>query len=133
MSSPLSIALSGMAAAGLRLQVSAANVANMRTSGPLPGADPAGFAPAYVPLRVNQVEAGDGGTSAGTAPVSPSFVAAFDPGAPFADHNGMVAAPNVDLADELVQQFLARYAFVANAKIMQADLQMTRTLIDISA
>jgi flagellar basal-body rod protein FlgC len=128
----LSIASSGLAAASLRLQVSANNVANISSTGPLSDApNAAGFPPAYVPERVNQVDVAGGGTSATIGTVSPSYVSQYDPSAPFADKNGLVAAPNVDLANELVQQITARIEFAANAKVIQVEAEMMKTLLDI--
>jgi flagellar basal-body rod protein FlgC len=132
MSTVLAIAVSGMAAASRRLEVSASNVANSSTTGPLPDANTSGFPPAYTPLRIDQVDVG-GGTSATVTPVSPSYVPTYDPSAPYADKNGMVAAPNVDFVNEFVQQITARYAFAANAKVIQADSRMLSTLLDIKA
>jgi flagellar basal-body rod protein FlgC len=132
--SVLSIAASGLAAASLRLEVSASNVANSLDTGPLPGtnaANAANFPPAYTPLRVDQTAAADGGTAATMTPISPRFVPSFEPGAPFADQNGLVAAPNVDLANELVQQIVARYAFAANARVIRVESEMMKTLLDI--
>jgi flagellar basal-body rod protein FlgC len=128
-----SIAASGLAAASLRLQVSASNVANAADTGPLPGgANASKFSPAYVPLQVNHVATAGGGTAANVAPVSPAYVPQFDPGAAFADQNGLVAAPNVDLANEAAQQIIARYEFTANAKVMQVNAQMMQSLLNIT-
>ena len=128
------IAVSGMNVAALRLQVSAVNVANVRSDGPLPGsANAASFPSAYVPLRVDQTDAAGGGTSATVTAVSPATVPTYDPTAPYADANGMVASPNVDLANELIQQLLARYTFAANAQVMRADTQLSAALFDITA
>jgi flagellar basal-body rod protein FlgC len=135
MSAALAIAASGMAAASLRLDVSASNVANMSTTGPLPGAkvsNASKFPPAYVPLSIDQIDVA-GGTIATVTTVSPSYVPMYDPSAPYADKSGMVAAPNVDLANEIVQQIIASYMFVANAKVMQVDSQMTSALLNITA
>jgi flagellar basal-body rod protein FlgC len=134
MSIASSIAVSGMAAAALRLQVSANNVANARSAGPLPGsANSAGFPAAYVPARVDQVDMAGGGTSATVGTISPGAVPAYDPTAPYADGNGMVASPNVDLASEIIQQLLARYSFAANAQVVRTDAQMTAALFDTLA
>jgi flagellar basal-body rod protein FlgC len=135
MGSTLAIAVSGLAAASLRLEVSAGNIANMSDTGPLPGAGApkaAGFPPAYVPLRVNQIDVA-GGTAATVTGVSPSYVPSYDPGAPYADKNGLVAAPNVDLANEVIQQITARYAFAANARVIGAASEMMRAVLDIKA
>jgi len=133
MSSIFAIAASGMAAASRRLEVSASNIANMSDTGPLPDAstpNAATYPAAYAPKRLDQVEVADG-TAASVTTVSPSYVPSYDPGAPYADKNGMVAAPNVDLANEIVQQITARYAFALNAKVMQAGSDMMKALLDI--
>jgi flagellar basal-body rod protein FlgC len=139
----LSIATSGLSAASLRLNVAASNIANAQTTGPLPSATGTGGATstnsnfaAYVPLRVNQVDQSSGpapgGTTASVSTVSPSFVAQSDPNAPFANQDGLVAAPNVDLADQFVQLLTAKYEFAANAKVIQAYSNTTKSLLDIS-
>jgi len=129
--SALSISASGLAAAGLRLQVSASNVANVSDTGRLPNANASSTAGFPSASRVDQVAVSGGGTTATVTPASPSFVTRFDPGAPAADKNGLVAAPNVDLANEIVQQITASQAFAANAKAIQAGSNTIRSLLDI--
>ena len=134
MSIASSIAASGMNVAALRLQVSASNVANVMSNGPLPGSnDSKSYPGAYVPSRVDQTATVGGGTSATVSPISPSAVPVFDPTAPYANQEGMVASPNVDLASEMIQQVIASYTFAANAKVMQIDGQMTAALLNIIA
>lgn len=127
------------------MSVAASNIANANTTGPLPGsgasagAGSSGIAPtfpaAYVPLRVDQVAQSSGSTPGGTVAtvsmVSPSFTAQSDPGAPFANQDGLVAAPNVDLVGEFVELETAKYSFIANAKVIQAYAETTDTLLDI--
>ena len=74
-----------------------------------------------------------GGTVATVSAVSPSFTAPSDPSSPFANQDGLVAAPNVDLAGEFVQLATAKYSFIANAKVIQAYAEMTESLLDITA
>src|SRR5687768_9264224 len=107
----MTISISGLHASSARLRASASNVANAGTAGALP-TNPAPGAPApYAPVDVVQTSIGDGGGAAGVAvtyaPRTPAYVAVHDPGAPFADARGMVAAPNVDLAQEAVSQIEA--------------------------
>jgi flagellar basal-body rod protein FlgC len=144
-----SIATSGLSAASLRVNVAASNIANVQTTGPLPasgsstsaGAGSSGIAPtspaAYVPLRVDQVSQSSGSTPGGTiatvSTVSPSFTAQSDPSAPFANQDGLVAAPNVDLGSEFVELATAKYSFIANAKVIQAYAETEDTLLDIKA
>ena len=66
-------------------------------------------------------------------PVSPAATPVADPSAPYADGNGMVAAPNVDLAGEAVDQLLARYDFAFNAVVLRSYAQMMKSLLDITA
>lgn len=128
------IAVSGMEAASLRLQISASNVANAGSDGPLADAVDAGAYPAaYAPLRVDQTESASGGTLAMVRRVSPSSMPMFGPTAAYADSDGMVASPNIDLAGEIVQQLMARTAFEANAKLLNVDARMTKALLDITA
>jgi flagellar basal-body rod protein FlgC len=46
---------------------------------------------------------------------------------------GNAANPNVDLADEIVQQIMARVSFAANAQLVKTDAQMTAAFLDIMA
>jgi|GEM_PF-230582 len=147
--STLSIATSGLSAASLRLDVAASNIANIRDTGPLPATSGSGssggtgsssnasnFPPAYVPLQVNQVDQTNGpvpgGTLATVSTVSPSFVVQSDPNAPFANQDGLVAAPNVDLASQFIQLLTAKYDFAANAKVIQTYNNTTKSLLDIT-
>jgi flagellar basal-body rod protein FlgC len=128
----LSIATSGLQAASRRLEVSASNIANASDTGPLPDApNAASFPPVYQAQRVDQVDVAGGGTVANVSTVSPPYVTQFDPTAPFADKNGLVAAPNVDLTNEAVQQVTASIDFAANAKVIQVYLEMMKRLLDI--
>ncbi len=127
------------------MNVAASNIANVQTTGPLPGSGGSspsavtgspGIAPtfpaAYVPLRVDQVDQTPGGTIAKVSTVSPSYTAQSDPSAPFANQDGLVAAPNVDIASEFVQLAAAKYSFIANAKVIQAYAETTESLLDIT-
>ena len=145
--STLSIATSGLSAASLRLNVAANNIANQLTTGPLPasgGSGPSGsstgnsnaganFPQAYSALQVNQTAQASGGTVATVSTASPGTVAQFDPSAPYANQDGEVAAPNVDLASQFVQLLTAKYSFAANAKVIQAYNNTTQSLLDIKA
>jgi flagellar basal-body rod protein FlgC len=133
MSTIAAIAVSGMYAAVRRLEVSASNVANQGSTGRLPAADgsvPAGSPRAYTPLRVDQVEVA-GGTQANVSAVSPGTVAVYEPDAPYADANGMVAAPDVDLGTEMVELMVARLSFAANVQTLKASDTLAKTLLDM--
>jgi flagellar basal-body rod protein FlgC len=134
MSIASTIAVSGMNAAALRLQISASNVANVQSNGPLPDSANAGsYPPAYNALTVNQTAMPDGTTFATVTPVFPGTVKSWNPAVPYADAQGMVAAPNVDLANEAVQQMMAGLTYAANAAVVRADNQMTSALLNVLA
>ena len=134
MSIASAIALSGLKVASLRLQVAASNIANSLSTGPLPDAANAeNFSAAYSALRVNQTDVVGAGTSAAVTTTTSATVSSYEPTAPFADSNGMVAGPNVDLANELIQLLVARYTFAANAQVIRADAQMSASLLNITA
>ncbi|MGA9457727.1 MAG: flagellar basal body rod C-terminal domain-containing protein [Pseudolabrys sp.] len=63
----------------------------------------------------------------------PASAGGDDPTAPYADGRGMVASPNVDLANELVQVLVARFSYAANAQVIRVDAQMSTALFDITA
>ncbi len=130
----MSIAASGLAAVMQRQLVSANNIANENSDGPLPSASAAvqsQYPAAYVAQQVNQIATPDGGTSAVVSNAQPGTVTAYDPTAAYADQSGQVAAPNVDVSNEVVQQAITSYAFVANVDVMNAGQKMMQTLLDI--
>jgi flagellar basal-body rod protein FlgC len=110
MSSISAIALSGLNAASQRLQVSASNVANSQTTS----------------------ESAGGGVQTSVTTVTPPTTAVYDPQASFANQDGLVAAPNVDIAQEFIGQLLASYSFAANAAVLRADDQNNKALLNIT-
>jgi flagellar basal-body rod protein FlgC len=136
MSSISTIALSGMNAAARRLEVAASNVANASSTGAVPNADgtlPAGAPRAYAPLQLVQTESAGGGVQTTVTTAAPSTITVSDPNAPFANKTGLVAAPNVDLSQEMVGQLIASYSFAANAATLKANDRMTKSLLDVTA
>jgi flagellar basal-body rod protein FlgC len=134
MSIASTIAVSGLNVASLRLQLAASNIANSLSSGALSdAANMRNFPAAYPALRLNQTDIVGGGTGATVIMVSPATVSSYEPAAPFADGNGMVASPNIHLASEFVQLLIARYTFAANATVIRADAQMSASLLNITA
>ncbi len=131
MGDPLSIAVSGLTAASLRLDAAASNIANSQDTAPLspqPG-DPQ----PYQPVDVVQKHVAGGGTLATFEPVTPASNAIYDPGSPFADANGQVAAPNTDLAQQLVNTNIANTSYDANLQVVETAQKMQGYLLNIFA
>jgi flagellar basal-body rod protein FlgC len=122
------IALSGVNAATRRLEASASNIANMRTTGALPGE--AGPAP-YAPLEVQLAAQANCGVSASIAPSARNDLLAYDPQASFANAQGYVAAPAVDLTEDMINLAMARYDVAANLAVIRTADDMTKTMLEM--
>jgi flagellar basal-body rod protein FlgC len=129
-----SIPLSGMQAATLQLAATADNIANINSDGALPEAGQSSSTPrAYQPVRVQQSSAGQGqGTTASVTGVHPSFVARYDPSAAYANAQGLVAAPNVDVMNELLNITVGKVNFTANVSVAEAMNQMVKQLFELN-
>ena len=138
MDAAMSIAASGMAAAQASLTASASNVANMETTGPVPATGPSqpvpqGAGNVYQPVSATLTPQPSGGVAASISNTLPSYTLAYDPSAPFANMQGMVAAPNVDPASEAVNQMSASLAFRANLAVFKAADKTFQTLLNTLA
>lgn len=129
MTSVFNTALSGLAAQSKRLEVSANNVVNLRSTGVQPGATPQ--AGEYVPQKVALTSVAGGGVRAKAVPVDPPSFQSYEPGAPDADADGFAARPNVDLATELVTQLDARRSYQANLKLIETQDEILGDLLDV--
>jgi flagellar basal body rod protein FlgC len=131
MADPVSIALSGARAEAVGLAASAANTANMRTRGRMPGS---GDGPepyrAVEAVRESRPLAQGGGAVASVRPADRPFVPEYDPGSPLADGSGLVAAPAVDPAAEAARRTTALAAFRAAVATARTAREMDRALID---
>lgn len=129
------ISASGMAVEKLRLDLTAANLANMNQAAPSASA-------AYQPLRlVSQARplefarqfalAGGGAQVKAVVPqaVAPRLV--YEPGHPYADAKGMVAYPGIDHTAEMLNVNLALRSYEANLAAFTAARTMAARTLDI--
>lgn len=131
MTDAISTALSGLRAQTMRLAATASNIANVSTAGPVPSADPS--APAstvYQPLRVDFTSLESGGVSASVRPDPAGYSVIYDPSSIHANSEGLVAAPDVDIAEELVHLIEARLLYKANVSVIKAQDDMFGNLLD---
>jgi flagellar basal-body rod protein FlgC len=138
MDSAMAIAASGMAAASASFAVSSANIVNMQSDGPVPPTNPSLPVPqtagsVYQPVSATFTASPGGAVQANTSNILPSYTLAYDPSAPFANLQGMVAAPNVDPVAEAVNQMSASAAFRANIAVFKVAEQNCKTLLDMLA
>lgn len=131
MAASIGIALSGLTAQTRRLDASASNVANVRSTGAVPATDGTaeGKRAPYQPLAVAQTDANPG-TRATFTPITPAYLQEYAPDDGAANGDGMVAAPNVDLATERINQMAASRAYGANIAVVRTQDEMLTSLLD---
>ena len=127
----MGIAVSGMEASTTWLDATASNVANMNDVSALP----TGGAPytGYQPVTVAMAAAPSGGVTAEVEPAMPAYSPGYDPSAPLANAQGLVAVPNVDLATAVVDQITALQSYKASADAFRAAEEMTKVTLNLMA
>ena len=126
MINPISLGVCGLLAASKKAAVAAENIANASTTGRLDGTNPN----AYQAASVVTESISGGGVQAVAVPRTPAFVPSFEPDNPFANSDGLVAAPNVNIDEELINLKVAEQAYKANAQSIRAGREMHDTLLD---
>lgn len=125
-------AVSGIFAAGARVANVANNIANIYSTGHLPST-PGGPTDAYAPTRIGTQSAPNGGVLVEKTLVAPAYTVAADPDSPKANANGLVAAPNIDLANELVDLEIGSLLYTANAAVIKTQSENEKRLLDTLA
>ena len=129
----LSIAVSGLMAQRQRLGVAASNIANVSTTGRIPTADNPSST-VYRPLEVSYAAMTVNGRPAGVSTqvneVHDPYSVAYDPSSSYANSDGLVAAPNVDLVTESVNMLMAKNLFKANLSVIKTEKEMLGELLD---
>lgn len=133
MSDIFSTAISGMNAAKDRMMNAAENIANVQTTGQLPN-EPGGRATSYYPTDVitlsNDVGDNHLGVRTDTVERPDPYSVVYDPRSTYANEDGLIAAPNIDLTREIVDNIMAELSYKANAKLISVEKSNQETLID---
>lgn len=120
MNAAYGIALSGLNAYATRMGVSANNVANAVT-------------PDYQPQEVAQTAQANGGVSVEVQNSDSGTVPVYSPDSGLADSQGYVNLPNVDYAQEAVEQRMDVAGYKANAAVIKTLAAMDKDLLNITA
>lgn len=122
-------ALSGLLASSKRIEGSASNIANLNTTGSLSDPNNAPYS-AQTTIQETLTDGnGNGqGVTATNIPKNTPFVPAFDPDSPFANEDGIIGVPNVNLAEEAVNINLSEITFKANASIIRTASELSEEL-----
>jgi flagellar basal-body rod protein FlgC len=139
----MEVSASGLAAERVRMNTLASNLANARTTrtpegGPYKRLDPMFQA---VPIRERLTEVQNGDTRPGVYMVEVPFIRqdetapqlVYDPSHPDADQHGMVALPNVNVVEEMVNLITASRSYEAGVTVMQTLKTMAQSALSIGA
>lgn len=133
------ISASGMAIEKMRLELTAANLANMHSAA-------ARADDVYRPLRLQQqtvplqfgqqfeqmvIASGGGSRVTGVTPLDVDARMVYEPGHPYADAKGFVAYPAVDQTAEMLNLNLALRTYEANVVAMNAAKTMASRTLEI--
>lgn len=125
------VAASGLSANSARLRVASENIANARSTGPSPGADP------YQRKTITFENALDDASGTETVRIQnvgvdrAPFIVEHDPGNPAADDKGFVKLPNVNLIMEMADMREANRAYEANLQVVKQSRDLISMTIDL--
>lgn len=127
----LKIAGTGLEAQSTRLRIVSENIANARSSGDTPGADP------YRRKTITFGSELDEATGANTVTVKKlgvdqsKFAEEYDPGNPAADETGMVKMPNVNILVEMADMREANRTYEANLQTVKQSRDLIAATLDL--
>ena len=126
--SPVDIAISGLRAESMRMNVIANNIANAETA----------RTPAGGPYRRQDVVLStDAAALAGvtamevTQDFSTEFKKVYQPGNPLSDASGYLSLPNVDLPVEMIHLVTASRAYQANATVLKRHQELGEVTLEL--
>lgn len=127
----INIALSGLEAASKKVNATASNIANLQTVGSI---EDGGQVP-YTPLTTKQTAQGIDGSGVGVRSEIISagrpFVPSYDPDSPFANSEGIIGVPNINLAEQAVNLITAEISYKANLATLETASELSDELLDI--
>lgn len=131
LSASLKIAGSGLEAQSTRLRIVSENIANARTTGDTPGADP------YRRKTVTfgaEMDKTSGATLVGVRKLGmdrSDFTSEYDPSNPAADERGIVKMPNVNMLIEMADMREANRSYEANLQSIKQSRDLISATIDL--
>ena len=132
----ISNALSGAFAAARREEVTASNIANLRSrAAPRDSTEStaADGTPLFRAGQVVETSNAGGGVRATVAAIDPTSIQQYEPDAADANEAGVVDRPNLDLGEQQANQIVAQRAFEANLKVVQTAEELDKALLDIKS
>ena len=127
----LKVAASGLEAQSTRIRIVSENLANARSTGDTPGADP------YRRKTITFTAELDRASGAALVEIERlgvdqgEFTAEYDPGNPAADASGMVKLPNVNMLVEMADMREANRSYEANLQSIKQSRDLISATIDL--
>ncbi|RFZ88917.1 flagellar basal body rod protein FlgC [Shinella sp. WSJ-2] len=127
----LKVAASGLEAQSTRIRIVSENLANARSTGDTPGADP------FRRKTVTFAAELDRATGASLVQVERlgedegDFSTEYDPGNPAADEKGIVKMPNVNMLVEMADMREANRSYEANLQSIKQSRDLISATIDL--
>ena len=127
----MTIAASGLSTNSERLRIASENIANARSTGSAPGADPYRRKTITFENALDDVSGVDVVRVANVGVDQTPFTTEIDPGNPAADSQGFVKLPNVNLILEMADMREANRAYEANLQVVKQSRDLISMTIDL--
>jgi flagellar basal-body rod protein FlgC len=125
------IAGSGLEVQSTRLRIVSENIANARSTGDTPGADPYRRKTVTFGSELDRVSGVERVTVKKLGVDRGDFINEYDPGNPAADGNGMVKMPNVNILIEMADMREANRSYDANLQVIRQTRDLVASTIDL--
>ncbi|AEG03211.1 MULTISPECIES: flagellar basal body rod protein FlgC [Sinorhizobium] len=131
LTSALKVSASGLQAESTRLRIVSENIANARSTGDAPGADPFRRKTISFAAEVDRASGASLVEVERLGTDDSDFNIEFDPGNPAADEKGMVKLPNVNILIEMADMREANRAYEANLQTIKQSRDLISQTIDL--
>ncbi|MCO6176561.1 MULTISPECIES: flagellar basal body rod protein FlgC [Ciceribacter] len=131
LSAALKIAGSGLEAQSTRLRVVSENIANARSTGDTPGAEPYRRKTVTFGAELDKVSGADLVAVKRLGEDDSDFIREFDPGNPAADERGYVKMPNVNVLIEMADMREANRTYEANLQTVKQTRDLISSTINL--
>lgn len=131
LSASLKIAGSGLEAQSTRLRIVSENIANARSTGDTPGAEPYRRKTITFGSELDKVTGAEMVTVKKLGNDVSDYIMEFDPGSPAADENGMVKMPNINVLIEMADMREANRTYEANLQTIKQTRDLISSTIDL--
>ncbi|MBO3758371.1 flagellar basal body rod protein FlgC [Ciceribacter sp. L1K23] len=127
----LKIAGSGMEAQSTRLRIVSENIANARSTGDTPGADPYRRKTITFGAEVDKLTGAELVDVKKLGVDDSDFIEEYDPSSPAADERGIVKMPNVNMLIEMADMREANRNFEANLQTVKQTRELISATINL--